>query len=70
MPFGIAAAPVTFQKLGPLNWEEAIVYLDDILIFSSNIPEHYKRIKNVFKRNKESGLKISPSQNVILLDKK
>ena len=50
------------QVLGPLNWKEAIVYLDDILIFSSNIPEHYKRIKNVFKRIKESGLKISPSK--------
>jgi len=39
MPFGIAAAPATFQKLmnkvlGPLNWKEAVVYLDDILIFS------------------------------------
>ena len=67
MPFGIAAAPATFQKLmnqvlGPLNWKEAIVYLDDLLIFSSNIPEHYKRIKNVLKRIKESGLKISPSK--------
>ena len=40
MPFGIAAAPATFQKLmnsvlGSLNWKEAVVYLDDILIFSS-----------------------------------
>ena len=64
MPFGIAAAPATFQKLmnkvlGPLNWKEAIVYLDDILIFSSTIKEHIKRVRNVLERIKEAGLKLN-----------
>jgi len=67
MPFGIAAAPATFQKLmnkvlGPLNWKEAVVYLDDILIFSNSLKEHYKRIENVFEKIKEAGLKINPSK--------
>ena len=63
MPFGIAAAPATFQKLmnkvlGELNWKEAVVYLDDILIFAKTKEEHIKRLRNVFQRIKESGLKL------------
>ena len=62
MPFGIAAAAVTFQKLmnkvlGPLNWKEAVVYLYDILIFSHSKAEHLKRVENVLERIKEAGLK-------------
>jgi len=67
MPFGIAAAPATFQELmvkvlGNLNWKEAVVYLDDILIFSRTKEDHIHRIKNVFQRIKESGLKINPEK--------
>ena len=67
MPFGIAAAPATFQKLmnsvlGSLNWKEAVVYLDDILIFSSSLNEHYKRIRNVLDRIRKANLKISPTK--------
>ena len=45
MPFGIAAAPVTFQRLmndilGDMIWKEALVYLDDILVFSDSEAEH------------------------------
>ena len=40
IPFGIAAAPATFQKLmnrvlEELNGKEAVVYLDDILFFEN-----------------------------------
>ena len=67
MPFGIAAAPATFQKLmtmvlGKLIWKEAVVYLDDILIFSKNKEEHMLRIENVLTRIKEAGLKVNPEK--------
>ena len=67
MPFGIAAAPATFQKLmnkvlGEMNGIEAMVYLDDILIFSKNKQDHYKRIRNIFKRIEAAGLKINPNK--------
>lgn len=67
MPFGIAAAPATFQELmhrvlGPLNWKEALVYLDDILIFSSTKEEHMERIRKVLQRIRESGLRINPEK--------
>ena len=74
MPFGIAAAPATFQELmvkilGELNWKEAVVYLDDILIFSKDKKEHLQRIKNVFQKIKESGLRINPEKCQFLVEK-
>jgi len=67
IPFGIAAAPATFQKLmtevlGELNWKEAVVYLDDILIFSRDEQEHLKRLKRIFNKIKDAGLKINPDK--------
>ena len=63
MPFGIAAAPATFQRLmnkvlGELNWKVAIVYLDDIIIYSETQQKHYENLKIVFDKIKDSGLKI------------
>ena len=63
MPFGIAAAPATFQKMmskmfGPLNWKVAIVYLDDVIVFAKDKKEHCRNLKLVFDRIKECGLKL------------
>ena len=74
MPFGIAAAPATFQELmtkvlGDLNWKEAMVYLDDILIFSRTREEHLSRIAHVFDKIKESGLKINPEKCHFMTEK-
>ena len=71
MPFGIAAAPATFQKLmnmvlGKLLWNTAIVYLDDILIFSTNKEEHFKRINEVLMKIKEAGLRVNPEKCIFL----
>jgi len=67
MPFGIAAAPSTFQKLmsiiiGDMMWKEALVYLDDILVFSKNLKEHKERIEKIFLRIQKSELKINPDK--------
>jgi len=64
MPFGIAAAPATFQKLmtdvlKEMLWKEALVYLDDILIFSKTEREHMKRLEKVFSRIQTAGLRIN-----------
>eukprot|EP00253_Pinus_taeda_P016901 PITA_16901 len=48
MPFGLKNAPSKFQKVMDdifkpyFNW--LIVYIDDVLIFSKNIDEHFKHI--------------------------
>ena len=67
MPFGIAAAPATFQKLmtivlGELNWKEAVVYMDDILIFAKTRREHKERLGKVLKRIREAGLRVNPEK--------
>ena len=53
MPFGATNAPATFQRLmgnclGELNMNWYIVYLDDIIIYSSDAASHIERLEAVF----------------------
>jgi hypothetical protein len=63
MPFGLVNAPGTFQRvmemcLGDLNLSELLIYLDDILVYSSTVQEHIDRLDRVFTRLADFGLKI------------
>ena len=67
MPFGLCNSPATFQRLmeaclGDENFETLVLYLDDILVFSSTIEEHLERLDVVFTKLKAHGLKIKPSK--------
>jgi hypothetical protein len=67
MPFGLATAPGTFQRLmdmvlSGLTFEMCMVYLDDIIVFSNTFEEHIDRLAQVFQRIKEAGLKLKPSK--------
>ena len=67
MPFGLCNAPATFQRLmqnclGELNLMYALIYLDDIVIFSDTEKEHMKRLAAVFECFREHGLKLKPSK--------
>ena len=67
MPFGLASAPATFERLmervlSGLNWKVCLVYLDDIIVFSQSFEAHLQRIEEVLSRLQEAGLKISPSK--------
>ena len=53
MPFWIAAAPGTFQEfMGKVleGIKYAVVYLDDILVFTDTINKHYEVLKDVFSK--------------------
>ena len=53
IPFGLAQAPAYFQELmtGILkDFNFAIAYLDDIIIFSKTVEEHLSHIKEVFEK--------------------
>ena len=72
MPFGLSGAPFTFQRLMHTilreeNWLLCLVYLDDILIFSRDFDEHIERIKIIFEKIKQSGLKLAPSKGDFFL---
>ena len=62
MPFGLSGAPPVFMELmnivlgGLENF--AIPYLDNIIIFSASPEEHLSRIRTVFDRLREHGLKM------------
>ena len=65
MPFGLCNAPVTFQHLmqnclGELNLTYALIYLDDIIVFSDTEKEHIKCLAAVFEWFREHGLKLKP----------
>ena len=67
MPFGLINAPATFQRLmesclGDLHLKYSIIYLDDIIIFSKTPGEHLKRLRSVFKKLDETGLRLKPSK--------
>ena len=67
LPFGLATAPATFQRLmhhmlKGIIFDGTIVYLDDILIYGKDKEEHDKRLEEVFKRIQETGLKINPEK--------
>lgn len=63
MPFGLTGAPGLFQRLMEnvlkgLQFENCLIYLDDVVIFSSSFNEHLQRLRFVFDRFRESGLKL------------
>ena len=62
MPFGLTNAPATFQRLmetclGDLNLHWCIIYLDDVVIFSKDLASHHERLKAVFWKLEDAGIK-------------
>ena len=54
MPFSLCNAPAMFQHLmqnclGELNLTYALIYLDDIVVFSDSEAEHVKHLAAVFE---------------------
>lgn len=45
-----------------MNYIKCLVYLDDIIVFSKTIPEHFKRWFEVFERLREFNMKLKPSK--------
>ena len=67
MPFGLCNAPITFQRLmervlSGLHWSTCLVYIDDIIVFSRTVQEHFLNLAGVFQRLKEAGLKVKPKK--------
>ena len=67
MPFGLTNAPATFQWLmqsclGNLHLHYYIIYLDDVIVFSKTPEEHVIRLRVVFEKLKQQGLKLKPSK--------
>ncbi len=67
MPFGLANAPATFERLMErilkgLQWETCLVYLDDVVVFAQEFDQAIDRLDTVFSRLEAAGLKLNPNK--------
>ena len=67
MPFGLCNAPATFERLmehvlSGLPWDVCLLYLDDIIVHANNFQDEMNRLKTVFERLANAGLKLSPKK--------
>ena len=63
LPFGLKNSGIAFQKmmkhvLAPLKTSNIQVYIDDVLIISSNFQEHLSHVKKVLSTLRNYGIKI------------
>ena len=73
MPFGLCNAPSTFQICMELifrgmQWKTLLIYLDDIILYSSNLDDHFEKLDEVLSRLKRAGLKLKPSKCEFIKD--
>ena len=67
MPFGLKNAPIIFQSviesaLRGLNHNIALVYVDDIIIFSEDFQSHLNHLQRIFQHLEAANLKLHPSK--------
>lgn len=48
------------RVLHGMTWKQVLVYLDDILLFSKNWPDHLEGLKELFIRLRDAKLKLKP----------
>lgn len=71
MPMGLKNSPSTFQRvmdnvLRGLQNVICLVYLDDIIVFSTSLQEHVTNLEKVFLRLRESNFKIQMDKSEFL----
>ena len=74
MPMGLCNSPSTFQRcmeliLRGLQWQSALIYLDDIIVCGSTIEEHMERLDEVLSRLGKAGLRLKPSKCHLLQER-
>ena len=63
MPFGLKNAPATFQRaidiiLSRVKWQYALVYLDDVIIYSKTVEEHFRHVRTVLTLLQSAGISL------------
>ena len=71
LPFGLTSAPATFERLMEqvlkgLQWKSLLLYLDDIIVYSTDFNSHLERLRVVLERFKAANLKLKPSKCELL----
>jgi Reverse transcriptase (RNA-dependent DNA polymerase) len=63
LPFGLRNAPATFQRaidiiLSGVTWKTCLVYLDDVIVFSSSLQAHLEHVSEALTLLGNSGLSL------------
>ena len=74
MSFGLSNAPSTFERLMEnvlrgLQWEECLLYMDDIIVPCESIHQGIERLDHVLSRLQNANLKLKPSKCILFQDK-
>ena len=64
LPFGLCNAPSAYSRLidkalGHLPAEFRLAYIDDVIIYSKNVEEHYQHIMQVLRAHVRVGMKLN-----------
>ncbi|KAK3084626.1 hypothetical protein FSP39_016530 [Pinctada imbricata] len=67
LPFGLMNSPISFQALmtrvlQSLLWTTALVYIDDVIIFSKSFSQHLRDLELVFIKLREAKLTLQPTK--------
>ena len=67
MPFGLANAPATFERLMEqvltgLPLTTALIYLDDVLVAGRSLSDQLSHLRTVLQRFRSAGLKLAPEK--------
>ena len=68
MPFGLSNATTTFlmtmsNVFGDLIFKSVLIYVDDIIVYSSSFAQHLKDLEQVFDRLRQQNLALKPSKS-------
>jgi hypothetical protein len=63
LPMGLSNSPATFQRnmnimLGDSLWNHAVIYIDDLMVYSTTFYEHLNHLRRVLGKVREAGIKI------------
>jgi len=71
LPCELTSSLATFQMLmeqvfSGLYWKTLLIYLDDVIVVSSDFQTNVSRLREVFERLRGAGLKLKPSKCALL----
>ena len=74
MPFGLMNARATFQRVMDIDFADeidrfAVIYMDDITVYSRSDREHIKYLEKVFLKCRKYGISLNPRKSNFAMEK-